>query len=47
MLRSDLCRYSDAYLLVERTTDLLAAPANEDDKAVKDVAFKNNDPFRS
>ena len=29
------------------TIDLLAAAANENHKAEKDVAFKNNVPFRS
>ena len=29
------------------TIDLLAAAANENDKAGKNVAFKNNAPFRS
>ena len=47
MLRSDLCDYSDAYIVVKRTIDLLAAAANEDDKTEKDVSFKNNAPFRS
>ena len=44
MLRSDLCNYSDAYIVV---IDLLAAAANEDDEAEKSFAFKNNAPFRS
>ena len=47
MLRSYLCDYSDAYIVVKGTIDLLAAAANENDKAEKDVAFKNNAPFRS
>ena len=47
MLRSDLCDYSDAYIVVKRVIDLLAAAANENDKAEKNVAFKNNVPFRS
>ena len=47
MLRSDLCEYSYAYIVVKGTIDLLAAPANENDKAGKDIAFKNNVPFRS
>ena len=38
MLRSDLCDYSDTYIV---------AAANENDKANKNVAFKNNAPFRS
>ena len=47
MLRSDLCDYSDACIVVKGTIDLLAAAANENDKAQKNVAFKNNAPFRS
>ena len=47
MLRSDLCDYSDAYIVVKGVIDLLAAAANENDKAEKNVAFKNNVPFRS
>ena len=47
MLRSYLCDYSDAYIVVKRTIDLLGTAANGNDKAEKDVAFKNNAPFRS
>ena len=47
MLRSDLCDYSGAYIVVKRTTDLLANDANENVNAEKDVAFKNNATFRS
>ena len=47
MLRPDLCDYSDAYIVVKGTIDFLAAAANENDKAQKNVAFKNNAPFRS
>ena len=47
MLRSDLCDYSDAYIPVKGTIDILAATTNENDRAEKDVAFKNNAPFRS
>ena len=47
MLRSDLCDYSDAYIVVKGTIDLLAAAANENDKTERNVAFKNNTPFRS
>ena len=32
MLRSDLCDYSDTYLVVKGTIDLLADDANENDK---------------
>ena len=44
MLRSDLCDYSDTYIVV---IDLLAAAANEDDENEKNFAFKNNVPFTS
>ena len=47
MSRSDLCDYSDAYIVVKGTIDLLAAAANENDKAHQNVAFKNNASFRS
>ena len=47
VLRSYLCDYSDAYIVVKGTIDLLAAAANEIDKVKKDVVFKNNAPFRS
>ena len=47
MLRSGLCNYSDAYIVVKGAIDLLTAAAKENDKAEKDVAFKNNAPFRS
>ena len=47
MLRSDLCYYSDGYVVAKETVDLYAAAANENDKAKKNVAFKNNGPFRS
>ena len=46
MLRSDLCDYSDAYIVVKGKRDLLANYENENDKAQKSVAFKNNAPFR-
>ena len=47
MLRLDLCDYSDAYIVVKGTIDLLFAAENETDKAEKDVALKSNAPFRS
>ena len=47
MLRSDLCDYSDAYIVVKGTIDLLTTAANENDKAQKNEAFKNDAPFRS
>ena len=45
MLRSDLCDYSDRYIVVKKTIDFSAAAANEDDKAEKSVAFKNSALF--
>ena len=54
MLRSDFCHYSDAYIVVKiwqlaMTFNiwLLAAAANENDKAQKNITFKNNPLFRS
>ena len=48
MLIPDWCDYSDAYIVVKGTIDLFAAAAaNENDKAEKNVIFKNNAPFRS
>ena len=47
MLRLDLCDYSDVYIIVKGTIDLLAAAPNKHDKSHKDIAFKNNAPFRS
>ena len=47
MLTSYLWDYSDAYIVVRATMDLLAAVSNENDKAQENVAFKNNAPFRS
>ena len=35
MIRSDLCDYSNAYIVVKRTLDLLAANANKNYKAEK------------
>ena len=46
MLRSDLFDNSDVYILVKGTIDPLAAAATEDDKAEKDVAFKNTALFK-
>ena len=42
MLKSGLGDYSNAYIVIKRTIDLLSAAANENDKAEKNVAFKNN-----
>ena len=47
MLRSNLFDYSDAYIVVKGTVDLLPDDANENDKVQKNVAYKNNAPFRS
>ena len=47
VLRSNLCDYSDAHIVVKETIDLLADDANENDKAEKDFVFKNNAQFRS
>ena len=46
MLRSDLCDYSDACIVVKGTVDLLPYDADENDKAQKNIAFKYNAPFR-
>ena len=46
MLRSDLCDYSDAYIVVKGKIDLLTTATNENDKAQKNDAFKNDAPFR-
>ena len=45
MLRSDLCDYSDAYIVVKRIINLKAS--ENTDLGQKDVAFKNNAPIRS
>ena len=47
MLRSDLYDYSEACIVAKGAIDILAAAANENDKAQKNVAFKNNAPFKS
>ena len=39
------CIYS--YIVVKGTIDLLAAASNKNDKAQKDIVFKNNAPIRS
>ena len=44
MLRSDLCNYSDAYIVVKGRKNVRAIANINVDK--KDVAFKNNAPFR-
>ena len=40
MLRSDLCDYSDAYIVLKVTIDLLAGAANENDKFQKMLRLK-------
>ena len=45
MLSSDLCDYSEVYIVAKGTIDLLAAAANENDKARKYFAFNVNAPF--
>ena len=40
MLRSDLCDYSDAYIVVKGTIDLLADDTNENDKSEKILRLK-------
>ena len=40
MLRSDLCDYSDAYIVVKETINLLAAVANEMIKLRKMLPLK-------
>ena len=47
MLKSNLYGQSDAYIIIKVAIYLLATVANEDDKAKKNVAFKNDAPFRS
>ena len=47
MLRSDLYNYSDACILTKGIIGHLAAVANENDKAEKNVALKNNAPLRT
>ena len=45
MPRSDLCDYSDVYIVVKRTIDLEVVENN--DMTQKDIVLKNNAPFRS
>ena len=42
-----LCNYGDAYIVVKKKIDLLAAAGNEHDKVEKKIAFENNALFRS
>ena len=45
MLRSDLCDYSDAYIVVKGRVNVKATPNTDADQ--KDAAFKNESSFRS
>ena len=47
MLRSDFGDSNDAYIVLKGIIDFLAAAANKNDKAQKNVLLKNNAPFRS
>ena len=42
MLRSDVCDYTDAYIVIKGTIDHLAAAAYENNKPQKNITFKNN-----
>ena len=42
MLRSDLCDYCDACIVVKGVINFLTEAANENEKAEKDVAYKHN-----
>ena len=44
MLRSDLCGYSDTYIVVKGTTTVEGT--NDANKRNKKFTFKNNAPFR-
>ena len=46
MVRSDFCDYRDAYIIGKGTIHLLADVANGNDKAEKNVAFRNNAPCK-
>ena len=45
LLRSDLCNYSDVYVVAKGRTTVEAKSLNN--RANKKVLFKNNAPFRS
>ena len=47
MVRFDLSDCNDAYIVVTREIDLLADATHENDKAQKNITFKNYAPFRS
>ena len=40
MLRSDLCDYTDAYIVVKETICLLAAASNKNDKPERKLRLK-------
>ena len=43
MLRSELCNFSDAYIVVKR--DITLEGDDDTNKRNKNLAFKNNAPF--
>ena len=45
MLRTDLCYYSDAYIVVKERMSVRVT--NDANKRNKKLTFKNNAPFRS
>ena len=45
MLRSNLCEFSDAFIVVKG--DITVEGANNRDKKNRPLAFKNNKPFIS
>ena len=53
MLRSDLCDYNDAYIVVKGTITVSANNDNDENNSIRDkkknrsLAFKNNAPFIS
>ena len=47
MLRSNLCDYSNEYIVVKGKIDFAGEVANEIIKAEKVATFKSNSPFRS
>ena len=44
LLKSDLCHYSDAYIVVKST---ITVTDPDDDAHVKKLVFRNNEPFNS
>ena len=45
MLQSDLCNYSDAYIVIKGTITVIKA--NNRDRNNRSLSFKNNSPFIS